>query len=134
MSSRATAGTDYPATVVANCPVGATTVLIKWRTGRTGEYDWPISDVMALEDLLPEGRAARRAPAAPRRQGTAGAGRRDTSSATVEARYLGDAGTVRPRAFGVGDEVEARYLGDFKRKLSRNGRGGQRGRLLRHRL
>jgi hypothetical protein len=86
-------GEDHPATVVSDCRVGATTVRIKWRTGRTGEYDWPLSDVMALEDLPPRRPRREVDPAAPRR----------AKAPPVP----------RVTTFRVGDQVEARYLGDL---------------------
>ena len=43
---------DQTRPIVADCAAGATTVRIKWRTGRKGEYDRPISDVIAPESLV----------------------------------------------------------------------------------
>ena len=83
-----------PATVVADCPVGASTVLIKWRTGRAGQYDWPLSAV--TRDLPPR---------RPRREVTEASG-----AATRQG--AGRQGQPAP-TFRVGDKVEARYLGDL---------------------
>ena len=95
-------GEDHPATVVSDCRVGATTVRIKWRTGRTGHYDWPLSDVMALEDLPPRRPRREEAPAAPRR-----------AKAPPAPRPQPAPRPPRVTTFRVGDKVEARYLGDL---------------------
>ena len=44
---------QHPAKVVADCLAGAETCCIEWTTGRTGQHVWPVSAVVALEDLRP---------------------------------------------------------------------------------
>ena len=92
--------TQYPATVMVDCKVGAETVRISWLTGRVGEYDWPISAVM--RELLPRRPRREEAPAVPRR-----------AKAPPAPRPQPAPRPPRVTTFRVGDKVEARYLGDL---------------------
>lgn len=49
---------QHPAKVVADCLAGAETCCIDWTTGRTGQHVWPVSAVVALEDLRPRRRSS----------------------------------------------------------------------------
>ena len=92
--------TQYPATVMVDCKVGAETVRISWLTGRVGEYDWPISAVM--RELPPRRPRREEAPAVPRR-----------AKAPPAPRPQPAPRPPRVTTFRVGDKVEARYLGDL---------------------
>ena len=92
--------TQYPATVLVNCKAGAETVRISWLTGRTGQYDWPLSAVM--RELPPRRPRREEAPAAPRR-----------AKAPPAPRPQPAPRPPRVTTFRVGDKVEARYLGDL---------------------
>ena len=61
---------QHIAKVVADCPVGAETCSIKWLTRRRGQYDLPISDIMALVDLPPRRVSREVAPPPPERRRT----------------------------------------------------------------
>ena len=91
--------TQYPATVLVDCKAGAETVRISWLTGRTGQYDWPLSAVM--RELPPRRPRREEAPAAPRR------------AKAPAPRPQPAPRPPRVTTFRVGDKVEARYLGDL---------------------
>ena len=102
---------QHPAKVVADCLAGAETCCIEWTTGRTGQHDWPVSAVMALDDLPSRRRQPRKneeAPADPRRAKAPTAKKQPPPPPPPRKRPAPP--SPARAAFRVGDRVMARYL------------------------